>query len=279
MSQALHTRCPACQTTFAVKRAQLRARDGLVRCGRCSAVFRADQHILGEEGTGAKRATKPKPRVKPPHQRRVAQQPRAPEKKAPAQRKPRPDGHKRKDGGPVKAEEFLTPTLAKLFIGSQQSWVGVTFWAFGALALSAALAGQIVYFFASELARQPQLRPWVSAACNQLGCEIRPQRNVELIELVHTSIVPHPKRLNALRVRTSMVNRASFKQPFPLMEVTLTSRNGKVIARRTFMAHEYVGRPHRVGGMIPHVVVDGVLDISKPNPQPGGYEVRLVTHQ
>ena len=35
------TRCPACDTTFRVTPVHLRARDGYVRCGRCSQVFNA----------------------------------------------------------------------------------------------------------------------------------------------------------------------------------------------------------------------------------------------
>lgn len=35
------TRCPECDTTFRVTPAHLRARDGYVRCGRCSQVFNA----------------------------------------------------------------------------------------------------------------------------------------------------------------------------------------------------------------------------------------------
>jgi predicted Zn finger-like uncharacterized protein len=38
---ALATRCPECGTSFRVQRVQLTASDGLVRCGRCDAVFDA----------------------------------------------------------------------------------------------------------------------------------------------------------------------------------------------------------------------------------------------
>ena len=42
---SLATRCPACGTTFRVVRDQLRISDGWVRCGRCSQVFDASEHL------------------------------------------------------------------------------------------------------------------------------------------------------------------------------------------------------------------------------------------
>ncbi len=42
----LATRCPACNTTFKVVSDQLRISDGWVRCGRCSRVFDANDHMV-----------------------------------------------------------------------------------------------------------------------------------------------------------------------------------------------------------------------------------------
>ncbi len=41
----LITRCPQCETTFRVIPDQLKLADGWVRCGRCTRVFEADQHL------------------------------------------------------------------------------------------------------------------------------------------------------------------------------------------------------------------------------------------
>lgn len=43
---SLATRCPACSTTFKVVPDQLRISDGWVRCGRCSRVFDANDHMV-----------------------------------------------------------------------------------------------------------------------------------------------------------------------------------------------------------------------------------------
>jgi predicted Zn finger-like uncharacterized protein len=48
----LATRCPACGTVFRVVDDQLRVSDGWVRCGRCSEVFNAVEHIVDAATAG-----------------------------------------------------------------------------------------------------------------------------------------------------------------------------------------------------------------------------------
>jgi len=78
---SLRARCPACGTTFRVQRAQLAAKDGKVRCGKCAAVFNGVSALVdGElaaptEGAPpgqAPRATPEFLREKPVPQRRYA---------------------------------------------------------------------------------------------------------------------------------------------------------------------------------------------------------------
>ncbi len=45
-SMRLITRCPQCETTFRVLPDQLKLAQGWVRCGRCTRVFEADQHLF-----------------------------------------------------------------------------------------------------------------------------------------------------------------------------------------------------------------------------------------
>lgn len=42
------TRCPACTTTFRISSEQMRARQGMVRCGRCKTVFNAMDGLVDE---------------------------------------------------------------------------------------------------------------------------------------------------------------------------------------------------------------------------------------
>lgn len=50
------TRCPHCATHFRVAAAQLEIREGMVRCGRCSAIFNARDHLNEEPNASAPEA-------------------------------------------------------------------------------------------------------------------------------------------------------------------------------------------------------------------------------
>lgn len=275
MKKKLRTQCPTCHTTFALTRAELDARAGLVRCGHCSAVFHADQYLLVD----------PSPRR---HEQRRTER----AKPESAARKPRSRSKKKKQNKKkvnlqdtgykyqrprTSAEEFVSEEIAEVLTGKQRGRPQSVVWGLAALLLIAALIGQIVFFYASELARYPQFKPWVVRGCEWLQCRIWPRQNVELIELLRTSVAPHPKHANALRIRASMVNRADFIQPYPVMEITLTDTAGAVVARRTFAPHHYLKKKASSdSGMVPNIVVDALLDVSNPDPSPGGYEIRLL---
>lgn len=58
----LVTRCPACGTAFRAAPAQLSARSGMVRCGKCRAVFDGVAH-LEDEPDSARLANEPSPQL------------------------------------------------------------------------------------------------------------------------------------------------------------------------------------------------------------------------
>lgn len=281
MSKALLTRCPACDTTFSVTNAHLAARNGLVRCGRCATVFQAKHQLVEPSAPSAKRQSKAAARAKAnkiSNRKRSRNEPGRASKKHTT--RPAPALTSEEDvADAMSPEEFVTPALARIFLGNQQTRTRLLLWGLATLLLVVTLLVQSLYFYASELARQPRLKPWVVAACQQLGCVVRPRQDVTLIELLRTHVAPDPQRPDALRIRASMVNRAGFAQPYPLMELTLTTSNGEIAARRTFLPQQYLGRAAVAERMAPHVVVDSVLDITRPNIQSASFEIRLVALQ
>lgn len=272
MKKTLHTLCPACGTTFALTPSQLKARRGLVRCGRCTEVFRGDRHLVGVSPSDwealksdtPERKTKSKQKKKTPRQKETAT------KQVKLAR--RSDD----DSDSSLHEEFVSPDVAQLLGAKRRLRVVPVVWLISTIALVVLLAGQVVYFYPTELARYARLAPLVTRVCASLGCEVKAKQDVRLIELLRTTVAPHPKQEKALRLRAALVNRADFPQPFPLMEVTLTNRTGAVVARRTFSSTEYLRSTNVGDSMIPNVVVDSLLDITSPDPNPGGYEIRLL---
>jgi predicted Zn finger-like uncharacterized protein len=268
----MYAQCPACLTTFKVTPAQLTARGGMVRCGICSAIFHAKQRLLqvspkpGAEATAPPReetvATNNSKRMRGGKNRRVSSR----------RRRTRIE-----PAVTTNAEDAAIPTVTELerLVKPRSIWRSF-FWSLGNLALLFLLAGQIIYFYHDELAADPSWRPVVREFCDHAGCELRPRQDFARIELLQTSIAPHPKYANALRIRATLVNRATFAQAYPGMEISLTSNAGQVLARRTFTPAQYL-EPLASSALTPNVVATALLDVTNPDGKAVGYEIRLVT--
>lgn len=266
----MYTQCPACLTTFKVTPAQLAVRGGMVRCGICTAIFHAEQRLLQAKPESRPVDTAPAAAAPPPEK----------DKRRPGKNRRR-TGRRRSDKlrqlDKKLAEEATIPTVTQqpLFARSRRR-AGAVLWGLGSFLLLLLLAGQFVYFYRNELATIPEWRPHLVDICLYSGCELRPLRDVGSIELLQTSIAPHPKYQNALRIRATLVNRAAFRQAYPRMEVSLTSSAGQVIARRAFAPIQYSETPLEAA-LTPNVVATALLDVTTPGGKAVGYEIRLVT--
>lgn len=265
----MYTQCPACLTTFKVTPAQLEARGGMVRCGICSAVFHAEQRLLQVQSE-----TQP---AKTAEEMAAAKN----DKRLSAVKTRRRASRRRSDKlhaiDEKLAHEAGIPTITKQpLFARPRTRVRSVFWGLGSFVLSILLAGQFVYSYRNELATIPEWRPWLVDICLYAGCELRPLRDVGRIELLQTSIAPHPQYENALRIRATLVNRAAFRQAYPHLEVSLTSNAGDVMARRIFSPIQYSETPLE-GALTPNIVATALLDVTNPDGKAVGYEIRLVT--
>ena len=140
------------------------------------------------------------------------------------------------------------------------------------------LLAQVLHFYGNDLVGwQPAIRPYVEPACGFLRCNLHPRVDVGLIEITESSVAPHPKYSNALLLRTTMINRANFAQPYPLMEVTITDHRGQTIGRRVFGPEVYLaGQSKLPTTMIPNLIVRAKLEFTRPGARADGYEIRLL---
>lgn len=251
----MYTRCPECQTAFRVTVAQLKARDGLVRCGRCDSIFRADLHLFAAPAAaarGAEEETESEAFID------LAAE------AASASESPAPD---------TRAEIPIVSDLSLL--RPRRSLVATALWSTSAVVLAAVLLAQFAYFYRHELAQLPGMRPRLADACRAVGCEIASLTDKTLPELLQTSIAPHPRYTNALRIRASLVNRTQHPQPLPLLQISLTDSDGKILARRAFAPRDYLDPGTPATPLGPHVVVQAMLDVTNPENKAAGYEVQL----
>lgn len=84
------------------------------------------------------------------------------------------------------------------------------------------------------------LRPFLASACNVLSCQLPAQIDLDALRAVDRSVVMHPTVPNALVIKFGIVNQASFSQPYPVLEIRLTDRAGRLVVINRFLPSEYL---------------------------------------
>lgn len=145
-----------------------------------------------------------------------------------------------------------------------------------ALVLLAAggLAAQYIAYHFDELARQDQYRPWFQQICPQIGCTVPSKVDIARIKSSNLVVRSHPQFSGALVVDAIIYNRATFSQPFPLLELRFADLNGHLIASRRFKPGEYLsGDLEGLAEMPPQTPIHIALDILDPGPKAVNYSL------
>ncbi len=138
-------------------------------------------------------------------------------------------------------------------------------WPLLAVLLILALGGQYLFFARADLARYEPLRPWLQRACSYLGCELPLRHAPAQIELLSRDVVSHPRIRNALLINATFVNRASFTQGYPVLQIALSNESGTIVAMRRFQPQEYLVQDARIAaGKAPGAQVRVVLEVAEP---------------
>jgi len=137
-----------------------------------------------------------------------------------------------------------------------------------------ALAGQYVACNSDDLVRQDPYRPWFEQLCPSIGCTLPPKVDIEQIKSSNLVVRSHPDFNSALVVDAIIYNRASFAQPFPLLEVRFADINGQPLASRVFKPGEYLsGELAGRTEMPPQVPIHIALDILDPGTRAVNYSL------
>jgi len=154
------------------------------------------------------------------------------------------------------------------------SWLRRTLWALLTLLALAGLAGQYVYYNFDQLARDDRLRPWFDKVCPLLGCSLPPRVDVGLVKSSNLTVRNHPSHPGALTVDAIIYNRATFTQPFPLLELRFEDINGQPLASRRFKPGEYLaGELAGQTDMPPQTPIHIALEILDPGTQAVNYSL------
>lgn len=250
---SLVTRCPVCATTFRVMPAQLSARGGRVRCGKCSSVFDGVSNLLTEEAVAAL-PTEPSPQLGLFESREPALESTHPEDAPPiatandadlpATQAPAPDdmGASAITSDIPSNEPVGEKVVVPAFLAPEPPAAGhFVVWTFLALLALCGFVLQAGLHFRTEIGvLLPQARPYLETACEFLGCEIRMPRRVELLSIESSDLQADSLRPGVIVLNALLRNRAPFAQEYPDLELTLTDQTERAVIRKVLAPHDYL---------------------------------------
>ena len=175
---------------------------------------------------------------------------------------------------PALRQDLDRRPAATVLAKAQPRWGRRLLWLLLALIALSALAGQYIWYHFDELARQDQYRPWFQELCPQVGCKVPSKVDIKLLKSSNLVVRSHPEFQGALVVDAIIYNRASFSQPFPLLELRFADTSGQLIASRRFKPGEYLsGELAGKDEMPPQTPIHIALDILDPGPKAVNYSL------
>ncbi|MCC5856659.1 MAG: DUF3426 domain-containing protein [Ectothiorhodospiraceae bacterium] len=252
----MYTQCPACAALYRVTEERITAADRRVRCAMCLVVFDAgrrwtdvlppDVQVLVDRHAGHTAMPPPSPvssgsEPVPTHE---AGRPAGAEDPAePAVHPGEADSVNDLGGADWQLASGLE--LEARTAPQRRTATGAAVWAWvaGILLLNLLLVLQVVYTQREELARYAQLRPWLEPLCRVAGCELPLQRDPERLRMLRSQVTDHPSRSGALVATAVIINQAPFRQPYPLLRLTLLDQNQRVAGERWFHPADYLHDP------------------------------------
>ncbi|MCF6364040.1 MAG: zinc-ribbon domain-containing protein [Gammaproteobacteria bacterium] len=183
------------------------------------------------------------------------------------------------------AEQTATPNLPAPLLRQLQEEKAAslhppaTLWVIGSLLMLMLFLAQASYFYRDELAlRKPELRPWLEQACSYLDCNLRPPIHQGRIDILGWDVRSQPNTPQALIASTTLVNKTTEPQPYPLLTLRFSDMNGASIAQRRFLPREYLSAGTDIqAGMAPDTPVVVELALVDPGKQAINFEFHTET--
>jgi hypothetical protein len=149
---------------------------------------------------------------------------------------------------------------------STRTWATLL-WTLGNLILLLGLAAQYAYIDRDDLARYPILQPWIERLCAYTGCRAPLLRAPDQIKVMGRDVRRHPSVTDGLMVSLTFSNQASFRQAYPLVQLTFFDLHDQPVASRRFGPQEYLTPGTDITAGIPAgETVQATLEIVDPGP-------------
>jgi predicted Zn finger-like uncharacterized protein len=251
----MFTRCPACHTVHPLNAALLAQGAGKYRCGKCHKVSDALDSLFDEwPDAGASAATKGEI----------------------------PELGISIDLNTPRDAEFSAEQNSDDEQDAGESGVGrkgklaSIAWTIAALALLIVTVINFTDVFKKPLQENASLQEGLVKIGVKESVPATPYRDLSKIQLITSEMRNHPGRKDALRLSATIVNQASRRQAYPVLEVILMDSGGEALASRQFKPAEYLAEDADIqDGMTPQAYLSVVLDLADPGNQAVGFEFKI----
>lgn len=254
------TQCPECGTRFKVSQAQLDMHQGMVRCGRCQAIFNATKQLHHNELSPQLTLTLAQEEIQ-----------QVPVESQVEHISATHDQYDFSHLATASSEEALETSPSVIKKNVHWSWAVVT------LLLFIVLLAQATYFFRVELAAHlPGIKLTLASYCKLLNCNIPLPKKIDQLSIESSDLESDPKQASVISLNAILRNRAPYAQTYPNLELTLTNSMDKALARRIFPPAEYL-KPSEdeKQGLLPNHEVGIKLQLDTADLKPTGYRLFL----
>lgn len=138
-------------------------------------------------------------------------------------------------------------------------WVAV-------FALAVMLMTQVLVADRARLAADAGWRPLVLTLCNVLGCSVPDWHQPGAISMLSRDVSPIAGSAGGLNVRATFRNDARWPQPWPVLLLSLSDADGRVLGSRAFLPGEYLGAEATQTALAPGQSARIALQLREPNP-------------
>lgn len=172
---------------------------------------------------------------------------------------PEPTPKRKPDTTPEEPSEFdFEPTWRSLnadpIVAAKPDrwrWLRRSVWLLAITGMAGLLVYQLGWYRFERLALYEPVRPWYEQACEWFGCELPPLVATDRLKPRQLVVRSHPDMADALLLEVSIVNEASFDQPWPAIALSFSNLNNDVVAQRVFQPDDYLADPEATRGRIP----------------------------
>ena len=134
------------------------------------------------------------------------------------------------------------------------------------IVLSLALALQVLLADRARLAADATWRPLVAGLCDALGCSIPPWHQPGAFSMLSRDVSPIAGSSSGLNVQATFRNDARWAQAWPVLLLSLSDADGRVLGSRAFTPREYLGGAATQAELAPGQSAQIALQLHEPNP-------------